>query len=98
MTGNLWWGVLLDDLPDFLLIGGTVFLVEVVGLSLRGRLRVRLIQKILDTEQDLLNRDGRFPRLLLVQDREANRARWVDIGVEKRGNEFACMRDDEKDG
>lgn len=91
--GDLKCGVLLDDLPHFLLVRGAVFLVEVVGLSLRGRLRVGVIQEVLDTQQDLLNRNRRFPRLLLVQNRKTDGSRGVDVGVEERGNEFAYMQD-----
>ena len=39
-----------------------------VGLGLGGVLDVGVVQEILDTQQDLLHRDGRPPVLLLVQD------------------------------
>lgn len=39
----------------------------------------------------LLDRDGGLPRLLLIQDREANSPRWVYIRMEERRGEFACQ-------
>lgn len=38
----------------------------------------------------LLDGDSRLPRLLLIENGQADRARWVDVRVEERGREFAC--------
>lgn len=43
----------------------------------------------------LLDRDGGLPGLLLVQDREADGAGGVDVGVEERGSELACSTRDQ---
>ena len=38
----------------------------------------------------LFNRNSRFPALFLVENGEADRARWVDIGMEQWWRELAC--------
>jgi len=50
--------------------------VDGVGFSLGRVLDVGLIQQVLDSQQDLLDGDGRTPILLLVQQRQANSA-WT---------------------
>lgn len=50
------------------------------------------IEPFLDAEQDLFDRDGWFPRLLLVQDREADRAARIAVGVKKRRRELTCSK------
>lgn len=89
MCGLRCW-ILFHNLSYLLLIGGAIFLVQVIRLRLSRRLRIRIIQKILDSQQDLLDRDCGLPRLLLVQNRKANCARWIDVGMEKWRDEFAC--------
>lgn len=84
--------VFFHDLTDSLLVGLAIVLVERVGVRLRRRVEIRIVQQILDAAEDLLDRDRGLPSLLLVQDRQANGARWVDIGVEKRRDEFAYCR------
>jgi len=39
---------------------------------------------------DLFDGDSRLPSFLLIQDRETDGTRRVDVGVEKRWCEFAC--------
>ena len=46
----------------------------------------------------LLYRDGGLPGLLLVQDREADGAGGIDVGVEERGSELACSDDESVKG
>lgn len=82
--------VVLDNLLDLLLVRGAVLLEQVERVGLGGRLRVRLVEQRLDAEQDLLDGDGRAPALLLVQDRQADGARGVDVWVEERRDELAC--------
>jgi hypothetical protein len=45
----------------------------------------------LDSEEDLFDGDGGLPGLFLVEDREADGAGRVDVGVEERRSEFAWM-------
>lgn len=89
-VSNLWGGILPHDAldPTFILL--TIFLEEIVRLSLGWRLGVGVVEQVLNAKQDLLHRDGRLPCLFFVEDRETDRARWVDIGVEERGDKFAC--------
>ena len=54
--------------PHPLLVVRPVLAEAGVGLSLGGVLDVGVVQEILDTQQDLLDGDGRPPVLLLVQD------------------------------
>jgi hypothetical protein len=82
--------ILLDDVAHLLLVRRSVLLEEVERISLRRRVRVRLVEQRLDAEQDLLDRYRRLPALLLVQDAEADGARGVDIRVEEGRGEFAC--------
>jgi len=56
---------------------------------LRWRLGIRIVEKILDAEKDLLDGDGWFPTFFLVQDGKANRTRRVDVRVEEGRDEFA---------
>ncbi|TGZ47410.1 hypothetical protein DBV15_00226, partial [Temnothorax longispinosus] len=51
-------------------------------------LHVWLVQQVLNTEQDLLDRDGRSPVFLLVQERQADSAGWVNVRMEQRRFEF----------
>lgn len=82
--------VVLDDLPHLLLVRYTILLEQIVGLGLRWRLRVDLVEKHLDAEKDLLDGDGGLPGFLFIQDRKADGAGGVDVRVEERGCEFAC--------
>lgn len=56
-----------------------------------GGIGIGVVQEILDSEEDLLDGDGGFPGFVLVENAEADGARGVDIGVEERGREFACI-------
>jgi hypothetical protein len=44
----------------------------------------------LDTQQNLLDSDRGLPSFIFVQDRQADGARWIDVWVEQRRDEFAC--------
>lgn len=83
--------VLLDDLPNPLLILRTISLIHIVRLSLSGRFGVGVIEKILDAEKDLFDGNGGLPCLFLVQDGQTDGAGRVDVGVEERRDEFACV-------
>ena len=54
--------------PHPLLVVGPVLTKAGVGLCLGGVLDVGVVEEVLDTEEDLLDGDGRPPVLLLVQD------------------------------
>ena len=58
--------------PHPLLVVRPVLAEAGVGLGLGGVLDVGVVQEVLDTQQDLLDGDGRPPVLLLVQDGETN--------------------------
>lgn len=85
-----WSRILTDYATNPLLVFGTVSLEQVVGLCLSRRLRVRIVQQVLDTQQDLLNGDRGLPRLFFVQDRQTDSSGGVDVGVKQRRDEFAC--------
>ena len=63
---RLWRKIVLDDLSYFPLVRLLVFLEQIVGVCLRGRIRVHLVQQHLDPEQNLLDRDRWFPCLIFV--------------------------------
>ncbi len=84
--------ILAHDLLDPPFVLRPVSLEHVVSLRLSRGLGVGVVEQVLDAEEDLLDGDGRLPRLLLVQDRQADGAGWVDVRVEERGCEFACRR------
>lgn len=75
---------------DFPLICRTVLLEQIECLGLRRRVWVGVVQQVLDPEQDLLDCDGGLPAFFFVEDREADGAGGVDVGVEEGGDEFAC--------
>lgn len=64
--------VLTDNALDAPLVLGPILLEHVVGLRLSWRLGVGVVEKVLDTQKDLLNGDGWLPGLFLVQDRQAD--------------------------
>lgn len=74
-----------------LLVSLAISLEEVVGIGLRWRIGIWVVEKILDAEKDLFDGDGWLPALFFVQDWQANSTGGINIGVEKWGNEFACM-------
>ena len=83
--------VVLDDVLDLAFVRGAVLLKEVVRISLSGRIRIWSVQKFLNADKNLLDGDCRLPSFLLIQNRETDCARWVDVGMKERWNEFACQ-------
>ena len=75
------WVVPHDSL-DLVFIRGPILLEEIVGIGLSWGVGVGVVEEILNTEKNLFDRDGRLPVLLLVQNRQTDRARWVDVWVE----------------
>lgn len=53
------------------------------------RLGVGIVEQVLHAQKDLLDRNGWLPRLLFVQDRQANSSGGIHVRVEERGDEFA---------
>lgn len=80
--------VLADNLAHLALITRTVLLEHVVCFGLRRGFGIGIVEKILDTEEDLLNRNRRSPGLFFIENRQADGAGWVDIRVEQRGCKF----------
>lgn len=81
--------IILNHQFDFLLIRCLVLLEQVIRLCLSWALWINLIQKELNTQQNFLDGNGRFPAFFFVEDREADCAGRVDIGVKERRGEFA---------
>lgn len=67
-------GVVADQTANPLLVLGAILLKQVVRLCLGRRLGVRVVEEVLDAQQDLLDGDGGLPCLLLVENRQANGA------------------------
>lgn len=75
--------------PHTFLIFQSVLTVDGVRLGLGGIFDVWLVQQVLDAEQDLFDGDGWAPVLFFVQQRQANRARWIHVRMEQGWLEFA---------
>mmetsp|Transcript_44575 Transcript_44575/g.139786 ORF Transcript_44575/g.139786 Transcript_44575/m.139786 type:complete len:261 (-) Transcript_44575:47-829(-) len=60
---------------------------ELEGLVLCRRVGVRVVEQVLHAEQHLLNRDGRPPVLVLVQDAKTHRPAGIDVRVEQGRHE-----------
>merc|ERR1719445_222126 len=75
-----------------LLVISSVLAEAGVSLSLRWVLDVGVVQKILNSQENLLDRYSRPPILLFIQNGKAHCSRWVDIGVEKRWHKFDLWR------
>jgi hypothetical protein len=83
--------VLPYDFLDLALIRCSIFLEEVVSVGLGWGVGVWLVEQVLDTEENLLNGDRWLPCIFFIQDRQADRAGGVDVGVEERWDEFAYL-------
>lgn len=57
---------LARNLAHATLVGSTVLLEEVERVGLGGVARVRVVEQVLDTQQDLLDGDCRLPALFLI--------------------------------
>lgn len=74
-------GVLPNNVLDLFLICLAIFFEEIEGLRLCRRFGIRVIQKILNSQKNLLDCDSWLPSFLLVQDRKTNSARRIDVRV-----------------
>jgi hypothetical protein len=81
--------VLADQATDALLVLGAVLFEQVVCLSLSWGFGIGIVEEILHAEQDLFDRNRWLPRFLLVEDRQANSSRGVDVGMEEWRDELA---------
>jgi hypothetical protein len=82
--------VLLDNALDPPLVLDFVLFEQVVGLGLGRRLGVRVVKQILDSQEDLLDRNGGAPCLFLVENGQADGTGGVHVGVKEGGDKFAC--------
>ena len=64
--------ILPHNLPDLLLVRNFILLEQVIRVRLGGGLRVRVVEQVLDTEEDLLDCDCGFPGFFFVEDGEAD--------------------------
>lgn len=62
-----------------------------IGLSLGGIVGIRVVQQILDTEEDLPDCDTRLPILFLIENTETYSSAGIYIGVEEDRCEAACI-------
>ena len=83
------WVVPHDSL-DLVFIRGPILLEEIVGIGLSWGVGVGVVEEILNTKENLLDGDGGLPVLLLVENRQADSAGRVHVGVEQGRDEFAC--------
>jgi len=77
---------------DLFLVLGSVLLEDLERISLGRRFGIRIVEKVLDSQKNLLNGDGWLPCLLLVQNTEANGAGRIHVGMKQRRVEFAFGR------
>lgn len=74
---------------DPLFILETILTEDGVCLGLCRVLDIGIVEQLLDAHQDLLDRDGGAPVLLIIEEGEAHRAGGVDVGVKQRGLKLA---------
>lgn len=65
---------------------------QLVGLRLGRTLGIWAVQQVLNAQQHLLDRDGRPPVLVFVEDGEADSAGRVDVRVEEGRYKLAFGR------
>ena len=63
---------------------------EMICVGVGGAVGIRVVQEVLDSQQDLLDGDGGLPSVVLIQDGQTHRSRGVHIWVEEGRCEFAC--------
>uniref|UniRef100_A0A0E9XE24 Uncharacterized protein n=1 Tax=Anguilla anguilla TaxID=7936 RepID=A0A0E9XE24_ANGAN len=85
-------GKLFGLCPHPLLVVHSVLTVYCVSFCLGRILYVGFIKKLLDTQQDLLDGDGRPPVLIFLQDGQTDGARRVDIWVKDGWFKLAFWR------
>lgn len=71
------------------LISCSILLKHGESFALCRIVRVWIVKQILNTQQDLLDCNSRFPTLIFVEDGETNGARGEDVRMEERWGEFA---------
>lgn len=73
-------------------VGGLVSNIGVVGVLLCRTLQIGIVEQILNAQKNLLNGNCWLPILLFVYQRQAHRARWINVGVKKTSVETAFGR------
>lgn len=63
---------------------------QLVCFRLSRTIRIRIIQQILDSDQNLFESNRWTPALFFVQNGQTNGSRWINIGMKERRHEFAC--------
>lgn len=86
------WYVFPRLLSNSSLICNLVILEHGISVTLSRIIHIRIIKKILNTQQDLFDGNSWLPRFLLIQDRKANRARREYIGMKQGWGEFTFGR------
>ena len=70
-------------------IGRSILLKHGECFALSGIVWVWIVEQVLNAQQDLLDRDSRFPTLIFVEDGKTDGARGEDVRVEERRGELA---------
>lgn len=86
---SLWSWIVSDNSLDLAFVCSSILLEQIVRIGLCWRVGVGFIEKLLDPKENLLNSDCRLPTFFLIQNRQADGARGVNVWVEERWNEFA---------
>lgn len=86
-----WGWIVFDDTLHLSFVSLAIFLEEIVSVCLSWGFGIGLIEELLNSEEDLLNGDGRFPALFLVQDRQADRSRGIHVWMKQWWDEFAWI-------
>jgi len=81
--------IIPNNAAYLLLVCHTILLEQVERVGLCGGLWVGLVEQRLDSEEDLFDSDGGLPAFFFVENGETYCAAGVDVGMEKRGDEFA---------
>jgi hypothetical protein len=81
--------ILSGLLPDTSLVFWLVRNEKLVGLRLCGTVGVRVVQQVLDPNQDLFKSNCGTPTLLFVQNGQADRSRRIDIRMKEGRGELA---------
>jgi len=83
---------LLRLLPYTSLVFNWILNKKLISFGLSGICRIRGIEELLDTNKDLLHCDSWSPTGVFVENREANCARRINIGVEETLRKLALRR------
>jgi hypothetical protein len=74
---------------DSFLVARLVTTPKFNGRRLRGRIRIRGIEQVLNAHEDLLDHDRGPPALFFIQDGKTDSPRRINIWMKQRGSELA---------